>query len=198
MKKLPLLLIILRPLVALLLLALYRHPQFGLLALIVVPLGLLSDIFDGIIARRLGISTPGLRRLDSLSDLLFWMVLVIAAALRFPGFFREHAFSLGLLIAAEAATYALSFLRFRREVATHALSSKFWTLLLFATVLQLLIAGTAPLLYPLCFWLGMATRAEVILILLLLRQWTTDVPSAWHAWQLRRGRPLRRHPLFNG
>lgn len=33
---------------------------------------LLSDIFDGKIARRLGIATPNLRRLDSIADSIFY------------------------------------------------------------------------------------------------------------------------------
>jgi phosphatidylglycerophosphate synthase len=198
MKKLPLYLIMLRPLLALLLLCLRHHPRFGLFAMIIVPFGLLSDIFDGIIARRLGVSTACLRRLDSAADGFFWLLLAATACLRFPDFFREHALSLGALLAAEAGTYIVSYARFGKEVATHAIASKAWTLVLFATILQLLLTGAAPVLYPVCFWLGLVTRLEVLGILLLLRQWTNDVPSLWHALQLRRGRPLRRHPLFNG
>jgi len=42
-------------------------------------IGLLSDIFDGIIARRLGVATPSLRRLDSQTDAAFWLAVLASA-----------------------------------------------------------------------------------------------------------------------
>lgn len=39
----------------------------------------LSDVFEGVIARRLGIATPGLRRLDSAADTLFFVAVAIVA-----------------------------------------------------------------------------------------------------------------------
>lgn len=198
MKKIPLLLVLLRPLLALALLLLRHHPYFYGIAPVLLSLGLLSDIFDGILARRLGVSNPLLRRLDSAADNLFWLLAALTAWLRFPHFFETHALSLALLLGAEALTYVVSYARFGREVATHAISSKLWTLLLFATLLQLLLGGSAPLLFPLCFWAGLATRLEVIGILLLLRQWTTDVPTLGAALRLRRGEAIARNKWLNG
>ncbi len=42
-------------------------------------IGLLTDIFDGIIARKVGVSSEKLRRLDSQVDLVFWLSLGFAA-----------------------------------------------------------------------------------------------------------------------
>ena len=36
-------------------------------------LAFLSDVFDGILARRLNVATPGLRRLDSIADSTFYV-----------------------------------------------------------------------------------------------------------------------------
>ncbi|RYF19418.1 MAG: CDP-alcohol phosphatidyltransferase family protein, partial [Flavobacteriales bacterium] len=43
------------------------------LILVLMFLGLMSDIFDGIIARKQQISTEKMRRLDSQTDLVFWL-----------------------------------------------------------------------------------------------------------------------------
>jgi phosphatidylglycerophosphate synthase len=198
MKRIPLLLIVLRPLLALLLLLLRNEGNFNLLVWVIVPLGLVSDIIDGIIARRLGISTPTLRRLDSAADQVFWLLLMATAWLKYPLFFRDHWLSLLLLLAAEAVIYSLSWIRFKKEVATHAIASKLWTLVLFATIMQLLLVGKSPVLYPICIWLGMITRAEIAAIILLLRQWTPDVPTVWHAVELRKGKRIKRNKYFNG
>ncbi|MBU2714491.1 CDP-alcohol phosphatidyltransferase family protein, partial [Zooshikella harenae] len=50
-----------------------------------VSLGFLSDLFDGIIARRLGVSTDKLRSLDSWADTLFYSCLLIIA------FYKYHS-----------------------------------------------------------------------------------------------------------
>jgi CDP-diacylglycerol--glycerol-3-phosphate 3-phosphatidyltransferase len=41
--------------------------------------GFLSDAYDGILARRLGVATESLRRLDSLADTLFYAAALAVA-----------------------------------------------------------------------------------------------------------------------
>ena len=37
--------------------------------------GTLSDIFDGILARRLGVATPALRRYDSITNVVYYLFI---------------------------------------------------------------------------------------------------------------------------
>ena len=73
MKNTPILLIILRLLLGPVMIALtYNYGDKIRTELVVlIFVGLLSDIFDGIIARRLGIASEKLRRMDSQTDLIF-------------------------------------------------------------------------------------------------------------------------------
>ena len=57
----------------------------GVACAVLLSLGVLSDIFDGIIARRLGVATPALRTWDSRADVAFWLCAVIAVAVLRPG-----------------------------------------------------------------------------------------------------------------
>lgn len=202
MKKrhVPLLLIWSRLLLSLVLvvLALSIGSDFSWLSVTLVSIGLLTDIFDGIIARRLGVSDMQLRRLDSIVDQVFWIAVAAAACIRYPLFFKEQRYPVSLLIGAELLAYLVCYIRFRKEVATHAISSKIWTLILFATLLQTLATGSSHLLFNICIVTGLITRAEIILILLVIRKWTNDVPSVFHAFRLRKGKEIRRHKLFNG
>jgi CDP-diacylglycerol--glycerol-3-phosphate 3-phosphatidyltransferase len=199
-KKIPAILIWLRLAIGLILIgvSIVRIHHYEVVALILISIGLLSDIFDGIIARHLNVSTERLRRLDSIVDQAFWCLIIAATVIQHPGFFYSHAIGIALLIAVEAATYLVSFARFGKEVATHAISSKIWTLLLFATLFQLIATGNSVLLFNVCLYVGIATRLEVIAILMLLRRWTNDVPSVYHAVLLRQGKTIRRHKMFNG
>lgn len=160
--------------------------------------GLLSDIFDGIIARRLNISTQTLRRLDSSVDQVFWLCIVVATYIIAPGFYKDNWVSIVILLSAEALCYVVCYLRFRKEVATHAIASKIWTLILFATLVDIVLNSTSAFWFQLCFYTGLLTRLEVLSILLLIRGWTNDVPSVYHAILLRNGKPIKRNKMFNG
>jgi len=165
---------------------------------ILIGIGLVSDIFDGIIARRLNISSQKLRRLDSLADQIFWILIAIACYLLSPIFFSDNINFIILLVLSELMIYAISYLKFRKEVATHAIASKIWTLVLAATLIELIYTSNSHLLFQICFYLGIVTRLEIIAILLLLKKWTADVPSVYHAILIRNNLPIKRNKLFNG
>lgn len=189
-KTLPLILIWSRLALGFLILggSLYAVPYWRIYAIAGLLLGLLTDVFDGIIARRQGVATERLRRLDSAVDLVFFLAIGLALAVQSLGFFREHAFEIGALLGAEALTYVVGFLKFRKEMALHTWGAKIWSLLLVATLAQLILQGRAPVLFPLCFWVGMATRGEMLLIILVLKTWAHDVPHLGAALQLRMGK----------
>lgn len=161
-------------------------------------LGLLSDIFDGIIARRLNISSPTLRRLDSGVDQFFWLCIVAGCYITCPQLFKDNMLKICILIAMEAGCYAISYIRFGKEVATHAISSKLWTLILLATMIQVTATCSSVILFNICFYLGIATRMEIIGMLLIIKQWTNDIPTIYHAILIRNGKEIKRHKLFNG
>lgn len=158
----------------------------------------MTDIFDGILARKLNISTPTFRRLDSTIDVIFWICVAVAAYFHSPTFFKENGFKIGLLIGFEALTYIVSFIKFKKEIATHAIASKIWTLILFATLIEVLATSQSNLLFNLSFYIGILTRLEIIGITIILKSWTTDVPTIFHAFQLRKGRNLKLNKWFNG
>jgi phosphatidylglycerophosphate synthase len=200
MKHIPIGLIYLRIFigVTLLILSLLHVPHYNIIAVVLFSAGLLSDIFDGIIARHLNISSEKLRRMDSSADQVFFILTVAATFITCPDFFYNHYIMLTVLFGTELLTYVLCFIKFRKEVATHAILSKLWTLVMFATLIQIMTTCSSGLLFNICFYVGMISRFEIIGILLLLRQWTNDVPSLYHAVLLRQGKPIKRHKLFNG
>jgi len=199
-NKIPLILIYSRLVIGfvLVILSYLQVNNYSTIAIILFTVGLLTDIFDGIIARRLDISTQNLRRLDSSIDQIFFVSVLYAAFLQCPDFFQSNSLQLSILVGFEALTYLVCFLKFKKEIATHALSSKIWTLILFSTLIQIFATCNSNVLFQICFYTGILTRLEIIGIILLLKNWTNDVPSIYHAWLLRKGRAIRRNKLFNG
>ena len=77
LTRLPLALTLLRLALAPLMVLLSERPHPLLFGLILTA-AVLSDIFDGILARRLGVATPSLRRLDSAVDVVFYLAVGFA------------------------------------------------------------------------------------------------------------------------
>jgi len=198
--QIPKALIFLRLVIGLILIVLscINIDHYKIIAITFLIIGLLTDFFDGIIARHLNISTQNLRRLDSTFDQIFFISVIIATYIHCPEFFKTNAFKLTILIGSEALTYLISFLKFRKEIATHSIGAKIWALLLFATLIQITIKCQSALLFNICFWVGLLTRIEIIAIVLTLKEWTTDVPSIYHARKLRQGKEIKRYKMLNG
>ena len=159
---------------------------------------IISDILDGIIARKLNISTQRLRRLDSSIDQLFWICTLIGAFIICKDFFKANYVKLFIIIFIEGLTYLISYLKFRKEVATHAILSKVWALTILATLIQIVLTCNSILLFNICIYFGVITRLEIIAILLIIKDWTIDVPTFYHAILLRQGKEIKRNKLFNG
>lgn len=161
-------------------------------------LGILSDIFDGIIARKHNMSTATLRRMDSQTDLVFWLCAGWCAWLLNPEIIVENKYAIITIFVMEGLTYLFSFLKFGKETCTHALLSKWWGITLFAAFASIIGFGYGGIPLVLAIVFGIISHIDVYLIILFLPKWTHDVPSAWHAWQIRQGRAIKRNKLFNG
>ena len=145
----------------------------------------LSDVFDGVIARRLGVATPGLRRLDSIADSIFYVGALFAAWHLHPSAITGHAAALVALAGLEAARYAFDLRKFGKEASYHMWSSKLWGIALFTGFVALLVAGEERWFVPAAIWIGIVADLEGLAISLTLREWRNDVPTILHARRLR-------------
>ena len=184
--------------IAIIFLSYYQINNYPLIAIVLLVIGLLTDIFDGIIARRLNISSQRLRRMDSTVDQVFFISFGIATYLQCPAFFKMNAAKLVILISVEALTYVVCFLKFKKEIATHTIGAKIWTLLMVSVFIEVICRCQSSVLFSFFFWLGIVTRAEIIAIVLILKSWTNDVPTFYHSIKLRQGKDIKRNKLFNG
>lgn len=141
-----------------------------------VIIGVASDIFDGIIARRLGVATPELRRADSLVDLVFWLS-VLAAAQHLCAFASRHLVLIGLLLASEAGCQIVSVTLFGRMPATHSYAAKLWGLILTAGFALIFLGRDSALIGSAMLLFGLLVNLEVIAIMLLSDRQPIDVPS---------------------
>lgn len=153
---------------------------------VAVIVGILSDIFDGILARRLGVATAALRRLDSTVDVVFFVGVLGAIAVARPAILGDWKWGIGLLLGLEALAQVVSLAKFRRPAGTHARSAKGWGLLLCASCTAILAWGWTGWLLSATIVVGALAYLESISIILILPHSAIDVPSLFHAFRRRR------------
>lgn len=139
--------------------------------------GTLSDIFDGILARRFGVSTYRLRRYDSVTDVIYYLFLLSAAWILCGPTIRQSVVAIAILLFSEAAVLAISFGKFGTYPATHSYLAKFYGLCLLATLIALLVFNASRwAIIGLCA-VAVVTNAEIFAIHLLAKSPPVDVRS---------------------
>jgi phosphatidylserine synthase len=168
-----------------------------ILLVILICLGLISDILDGIIARKYKIATENLRRMDSLIDIIFWMSIAISTWIIRPAIIESNWKFILSFIILEIICSGISLLRFGKEVSTHAYSSKFWGLTLFLAFISILGYNYGGFFLYLTIIAGYISYVDVILLLIILPQWTYDVPSFIHANLMRNKINIKKNIWFH-
>ncbi|PKH51258.1 CDP-alcohol phosphatidyltransferase [Tenacibaculum sp. Bg11-29] len=196
----PLSLILFRLLLApiILLLAYFIGENAKIIIVILMYLGLISDILDGIIARKQNISSPKLRRMDSQTDMVFWVSIGLATWILYPKLISDNSIVIWTILGMELACYAISFIKFKKETCTHAFLSKIWGITLLIAFTSLIGFNHAGIPFYSAVIIGLISHIDVILIILILPKWTHDIPSAYHAYLIRKNINFKKNKYLNG
>lgn len=162
----------------------YLWPQPAVLASCVI-MAFLTDIFDGVLARRLNVATPNIRRLDSIADNIFYLCALWTVWVLHPNIILDNALPLVLLAVLECTRYAFDLWKFGREASYHMWSSKLWGITLFIAFIAVFASENPGFLPMLAITAGVIADVEGLLISLTLRSWRHDVPSIVHALRIR-------------
>lgn len=157
--------------------ALCKPLQDPFIISIVLISAVLTDIFDGVLARRFKVDTVHIRQLDSKVDTIFWLALFYVLIVMRHAFVKEYAVELFILILSEVALQLFGYFKFNSSLALHTYSAKVWALMIMATVLQLLLGNTPVVLFKITFIWGLISQLEVALIVFKLKQFRIDVRS---------------------
>ena len=158
----------------------------------------LSDVFDGIIARHLNISTIEMRQLDTKIDTVFWFSCLFYICITQSQFLKTHLLQIFILVFSELFIIAFGILKFQERISYHTIFSKFWALLLLWFFIELVLNNKCHYSFTISFWYGIFVKIEILLIAIILKQNQTDVPGFLEAIKLRKGIKISRNRLFNG
>ena len=186
-KTIPWSLVVFRALLGpVLVLAAFRPSVAGLWLGAMVAAGFLSDIYDGVLARRWNTATSALRRADSAVDVLFYLGVLSALIVRHGHAIRERIGLLAAVIALELLNCLFGLIKFRRMPSYHSYSARLWGALLAASTIILLSFNRSRWLVTLALVWGIASELESLAMTALLPQWMHDVKTLAQALAIRR------------
>jgi len=146
---------------------------------------LLSDIFDGILARRWQCDTAGVRLFDSMADTVFYAGVAIALWMRSPQMLREHTILLGALLSLEAARFAFDVAKFGKPASYHSYLAKIWGLVLAIAVMSAFASVHVGGWIVAALVLGIVCDIEGLAMSVELPVWRKDVKTLSAALRIR-------------
>jgi len=153
------------------------HPQLFLAAL-AAALG--SDVLDGQLARRSGVTSELGAKLDSWGDLATYTTLPLFAFWLWPDLLSEEARYLACALLAYALPIAVGLVRFGRLTSYHTIAAKVTAVVMGASLFVLFCGGPAWPFHAATFLLVLEAMEEIAISCALPR-WRSDVRSLWHA-----------------
>lgn len=161
---------------------------------------LVSDIFDGVLARRWKCDTAAVRLFDSMADTVFYLCVAVAVWIGQPQVLRANAGLLGAVLGLEAMRFSFDFAKFGKPASYHSYLAKAWGLVMAAAVVTVLAShgsATAGRMLSLALMLGIASNMEGLAMSALLPVWCRDVKTLGAARLLRSQLGTRRHARRN-
>ena len=155
--------------------ALTNVPRWIYLPILI--LATLSDIYDGILARRFGVATPALRRYDSITDVIYYLFILAVAWLLCKPVITQNWILIALILFSEIACIVISYARFGKYPATHSYLAKFYGLCLLAALIALLVFNSGSWAVIALAIVALITNAEIIAIHFIMNTPPVDVRS---------------------
>ncbi|HLP89253.1 MAG TPA: CDP-alcohol phosphatidyltransferase family protein [Nostocaceae cyanobacterium] len=145
----------------------------------------LSDIFDGIIARRLGVSNANLRQTDSWADVSLFSCIFISAWLVHKDVLIAYRLPLLTVVFAQLIWWIVNLIKYGKPASYHTYSAKFWGITLFIAIVSLFGFNYGGIALWLTCIAGLIHTLEEIAMTFILPVWTHDVLSIFHALKIR-------------
>ncbi len=185
LKQLPWLLIYLRLLLApVAVLFGYSHLT-GVPFILLMAIAAISDVYDGVLARRFNVETGRLRQWDSIADTIFFLGVFAGMCICYPEVVSQYAPGIGMVIGLEILRYLFDFAKFRRGASYHAISAKVFGVSLLIATIAIMGFGVAAPFFLIALVIGILSELEGLVISFILPEWTYNVKHIGRAIKIR-------------
>jgi phosphatidylglycerophosphate synthase len=145
---------------------------------------LATDIADGQIARRFGLTTELGAKLDSWGDVLTYLAVLPGLFWLHPRFVSEAGIVLGVVVASYLVPIGAGFLKYRQLTSYHTRLATVAAYALGGSLLIIFAGGPAAVFYAAAAVI-VVSQIEELAITAMLPTWQANVPSLRHALRRR-------------
>ena len=132
---------------------------------------LVSDIFDGVLARRWSCDTAAVRLLDTIADTFFYLCAGCALWLARPEVWRTNAILLAVLVGMEVFRIGFDCVKYGKMASYHSYVAKMWGLILATAVVAAFARGGSGWIMTVALGWGVLCQLEGLAMSLMLREW---------------------------
>lgn len=180
MKYTPWILILLRAILPLPIWVVAHFNLSGWIAAVCIFIAALSDVYDGKIARRLNISTPLLRRTDSIVDIFFLISTIIIFCAYHDTFNIAILAAILLMFVMSVSGHIIALIRFRRSAAVHSKLLKVYAVFVYVGFFIAWISGDLSPWIFIALTMGIIAEAERHWILIKSKTEPIDIAGKNH------------------
>jgi phosphatidylglycerophosphate synthase len=153
--------------------------------IILLGAALLTDVFDGMLARKLNQAGPAGARLDSWADFCIYMSLPVCAWWLWPDIVRKEALFIVAVVASYILPIAYGSLKYGRMTSYHTRLAKISAVLMGPSIL-LMFSRITPWPFRLFTLFPVAACIEELSMTTLLPRWHANIPSFRQALAVKR------------
>lgn len=146
--------------------------------------GVVSDILDGEVLRRLKISNIQLRFLDSITDAVFYMSVLVCMWLTHPEVIQKYVVPISILLLTQTCSWVFSIIKNGKTTAYHTYMGKIWAGFLLIGTIGFFVSQYEFFLFSIIF--GIFSNIEDMFITAIMPYWKCDILGIKVALELRR------------
>lgn len=145
--------------------------------LVILLVAVLSDIFDGILARRFGVETPAIRQWDTIVDTIFSLGVLVGMFGAFPQVVNGHWELIAAIPGLEVIRYIVDLVKFGIGASYHCWSAKCFGLLLTIACIAVMGFSVPDPWLNIALSIGVISELEGLMISLIIDKWTYNIRS---------------------
>jgi len=185
-RHIPTALVLLRPVIAVVLVIDSLDGTVGPWFVILFVTAAVSDMLDGLIARKLKVTSTLGSKIDAQADAILYLSILFCIWNVHRGIIREFLVPIALVCSLQIASWVVSLIKYGRLSCHHAYTAKTWAIMLFVGITTMFAFNYAGITFWLVLILGVISTTEDIIMTLIIPKWSRDVKSIPAAIKLRK------------